>query len=264
MFIGGSMNTKVIYFKDELNDEFSGDNIKTKEIGDDYSYDLKIPGLIFRGFLYHIIAKVFGFIFLKIKYGHKVINRKTLMKARGSGYFLVGNHTNAMADPFIPSLIDPLNSVFVIVHPNNVSMPVLGKITPILGAIPLPDTRTATRKFFDRIFDVVNKGKCIMIYPEAHIWPFYTGIRHFKSASFGYAVKAGKPVYCFTNTYQARKFRKIPRIVTYVDGPFFSDSTLPVPKQKEELRDRVYETMVLRSKNSNVKLIEYVKVESDD
>lgn len=261
MFIGGSMNTRVIYYKDELSDEFSEDQIKTKEIGDDYNYDLGIPGKVLRGFLYHIIAKLFGFIFLKIKYGHRIVNRKALMKARGTGYFLVGNHTNAMADPFIPSIIDPFNSVFVIVHPNNVSMPVLGKITPVLGALPLPDTRNATKKFYDRVFDVVNKGKCLMIYPEAHIWPFYTGIRHFKSASFGYAVKAGKPVYCFTNTYQARKFRKTPRIVTYVDGPFMADSSLSVPGQKEDLRNRIYDTMVKRSQNSNVKLIEYIKVE---
>jgi len=250
---------KTVYYKDELNDEFSGDTITARKIGDDYCYDLNMPKTVLRGVLYHFAAKLFGIIFLKIKYGHRVVNRKLLTEARSTGYFLMGNHTNAMADPFIPSVIDPLNSVFVIVHPNNVSMPVLGKITPILGALPLPDTGKAMKNFHDKIFSLSKSGKCIMIYPEAHIWPFYTGIRHFKSASFGYAVKAGKPVYCFTNTYQARKFRKTPRIVTYVDGPFWPDESLPVMKQKEALRDAVYETMVSRSKNSNVNLIEYIK-----
>ena len=39
------------------------------------------------------------------------------------------------------------------------------------------------------------------------------------------------PVFCFTNTYQKRKFSSKHRIVTYVDGPFFADKSLSPNEQ---------------------------------
>ena len=149
----------------------------------------------------------------------------------------------------------------MIVHPNNVSMPVLGKITPALGALPLPDTLKAAKNFNNAIKKVVDKGACLLIYPEAHIWPYYTGIRPFKSASFGYPLKLDAPVFCFTNTYQKRRFFKTPRMVTYIDGPFYADKSLSTAESKEKLRNEVYEAMCRRSKENNVEMIKYVKAE---
>lgn len=250
---------KVIYYKNELEDEFSKAQITPRRIDEKYRYKLSCGGRFLRIILYYGIAKPLGIIFLKIKYGHRIVNKDVLKNAREKGFFLYGNHTNAGADPFIPSVIDYLSDLYVIVHPNNVSMPVLGKITPILGALPLPDDLNAARNFNKTVDGLVQDGKCILIYPEAHIWPFYTKIRPFTAASFGYPVKNKVPVYCFTNTYQKRRFRKTPRIVTYVDGPFFADESLPKSQQKERLRNEVYDTMVSRSVNSNIEIIKYIK-----
>ena len=71
------------------------------------------------------------------------------------------------------------------------------------------------------------------------------------------------PVVCFTNTYQKRKFRNKPRMVTYIDGPFYPDQNIPKPQRKQLLRDMAYNAMVERSKNNNVKLVEYIKKESE-
>lgn len=71
-----------------------------------------------------------------------------------------------------------------------------------------------------------------MIYPEAHIWPFYTGIRPFPDTSFRYPVQQKLPVFCLTNTYQRRGKSHIPQIVTYLDGPFYPDAELPAKLQK--------------------------------
>lgn len=250
---------KTIYYRNELEDEFSTAKITPRKIEDDYSYLGGVWRKIGRGLFYYVLARPIGFLFIKIKYGHRIVNRKVLKEAKGKGYFLYGNHTNAGADPFIPQSVDVSGSVYFIAHANNVSMPVFGHITPCLGALPLPDSLGAFKNLHKAIETLIAKGKCVVIYPEAHIWPYYTKIRPFKSASFGYPIQCDAPVFCFTNTYQKRRFTNIPRMVTYVDGPFYADASLPKAKQKEELRNRVYNAMVERSRNNNVELIKYIK-----
>ncbi len=119
------------------------------------------------------------------------------------------------------------------------------------------------KNFFDILKKRISKGQSITIYPEAHIWPYYTKIRPFKSVSFAYPVELSVPVFCITNTYQkcGRKNNKI-KIVSYIDGPFYADSNLPKVKQKKELRDKVYNQMVERSKNSNIEYIKYKRKNS--
>ncbi len=252
---------ETVYYQNELEDEFSTASIKAKVIDDNYSYEGGWLRKVGRLFFYYLLAKPMAFIFLKLKYGHKIINRKLIKQVHNKGYFLYGNHTNAAADALIPTMINGLGSVFVIVHPNNVSMPVLGSITPSLGALPLPDSLGAMKNFNNAIKHKIQSKCCVTIYPEAHIWPYYTKIRAFKNASFSYPVQQNTPVLCFTNTYQRRRFRKTPRIVTYVDGPFYADTTLSTPKQREMLRSQVYNAMVERSKNSNIEIIRYIKAE---
>uniref|UniRef100_UPI0040285D67 hypothetical protein n=1 Tax=Agathobacter sp. TaxID=2021311 RepID=UPI0040285D67 len=71
------------------------------------------------------------------------------------------------------------------------------------------------------------------------------------------------PVFALTNTYQQRKFSHKPKMVTYIDGPFYADTSLPVRQQKKMLRDQVYETMKKRAKNNTVVCIRYEKMTGD-
>ena len=48
-----------------------------------------------------------------------------------------------------------------------------------------------------------------------------------------------------------------------MDGPFFPQATLNVKQNQKYLRERVYETMVERSKMSNVEYVRYIKVEDN-
>lgn len=249
----------VIYYENELEDEFSTAKITPKTIDGSYDYDGGIGRKIGRIFWYYLLAKPIAFLFLKGKYRHKIVNKGCLKKAKDTGFFLYGNHTNEVADAMMPMMLCYPRSVYVLVHANNVSMPVLGKITPSLGAIPLPDDKAAVKNFTKKIEELMAKGKAIGIYPEAHIWPYYTGIRNFKDSSFRYPVQHNVPVFCFTNTYQKRKHGKIPQLVTYVDGPFYPEQELNVREQRKQLRDRVYAAMTEASKNNTVELVRYVK-----
>ena len=114
------------------------------------------------------------------------------------------------------------------------------------------------KNFLSYIDYRIGKNNSITIYPEAHIWPYYTKIRPFKSVSFKYPVKLNKPVFCITNTYQKRKNNKV-KIISYIDGPFFKNNELTSKEAEQDLRNRVYEKMVERSKNNNIEIIEYRK-----
>lgn len=255
---------KTIYYTDELNDEFASDGLEPIKIDENWIYVHKGWFKRFtRFFWYRIVAFPIAFVYLKCKYHLKIVNRKVIKQVGRTGFFMYGNHTHNMCDALIPTFVAFPESVYVIVHANNVSIPVLGKITPSLGAIPLPGDLAATRNFMKCIETRFRENRCIHIYPEAHIWPYYTKIRPFVDTSFRYPVQYDCPVICFTNTYQKRRFSKTPRIVTYVDGPFYVDGSLPKKEQRLDLRNRVYETMCKRAENSNVEIIKYVKREEE-
>ena len=248
---------KIIYYQDELNDEFSTAKITPRKIDGGYRY-LPRGSLCF--FWYRIVATPLAFLYTKLFLRHTVKGAKTLRKYAKGGCFCYGNHTQAVGDALIPSMLAFPSKAYVIVHPANVSMPALGRVTPSLGALPLPDDLAAYRNFI-KALDTVSAAHPVFIYPEAHIWPYYTGIRPFSDGSFVYPLRSGAPVFAFTNTYQRGRFFKRPKTVTYVDGPFYPDQSLPPSARKKDLRDRVYNAMCARAKNSDVNYIEYRKME---
>lgn len=255
----------IIYYKDEINDEFAGDNLVPRKIDETYWYgDNSLYFKLMRLFWYRIFAHPLAIAFLLFKYHHKIVNRKVLKPYKKQPIFVFANHTNNISDALIPTLVSFPHSTYIVVNANNVSIPGLRRITHFLGALPLPDNMAATKNFMNTLKLRVSEGASIMIYPEAHIWPFYTKIRPFADSSFRYPIQYGCPVFCFTNTYQKRRFSKTPRIVTYVDGPFFPNENLDRKEKQADLRNRVYEAMCERSKMNNVELIKYVKATDND
>ena len=256
------MKQKTIYFEDELNDEFSGIVRNTIKIDGDFEY-IKKSSLwnLTSFFVYRIVMVPVAWLYTKIKFRHKVVNKKVLKKTDG-GYFMFGNHTLMGGDAFIPNVINLPKKTYTIVHPDNLSKFGLKNFLQMNGALPLPATTSATKNFMEAIEKRVIEGHAIQIYPEAHIWPYYTKIRPFKSTSFRYPVKFDEPTYCFTNTFHKRKFSKKPKVITYVDGPFYPNKDLPPKEREQDLRDRVYETMRLRSELNTYEYIKYERKEN--
>ena len=218
----------VIYYSDELNDEFSP--MKIKAIPIDQNYDYGKSGFFWslrRFFWYRIFSMPIAWLWLKIKWRHKILGRSALKKDSKGPIFIFGNHTNPIADALIPTFAAFPKGVYVIVHANNVSIPGLGLKTRILGALPLPDNLGAAKNFMNILKTRVQERQAICLYPEAHIWPFYTKIRPFSDLSFRYPLQFKAPVYCFTHTYKKRRLSNKAKIVTYIDGPFYADPNLP-------------------------------------
>lgn len=255
-------NTKVIYYKDELNEEFSKAKITPRLIDENYKYmHHKLWG--FASFcMQNILSMPIKILYSKIKFRIKYVGREKLKPYKNQAYFVYVNHTQAFADTFIPSLPIYPKRNFFIVNPENVSMKFLGNIVQLLGALPIPTNKKAMKNFLEAIQENIKKKHSITIYPEAHIWPYYTKIRPFKSVSFKYPIDLNTPAFCMTNTYQSygKNNDKI-QIVTYIDGPFFPDKNLTRINQKQNLRDQIYNQMVERSKNSNIEYIKYKKSE---
>ncbi len=255
---------RVVYYDDEMNDEFSTAVITPRRIDERYKYKRDRGfGKLVCFFWYRIVAVPLATLYLKIKFRHKIIGREKLALAKRQGIFVYGNHTQPTADALIPTFISRPRWAYVIVHPNNVSMPLLGRITPYMGALPLPDSLCAARNFNSTIKDRINEGKSVFIYPEAHIWPYFTGIRPFRDDSFSYPVKMNTPVFCFTNVYLKRKNPKKVKIVTYVDGPFYPNTDFSIKDARRSLRDEIFDAMLERSRLSDAVLVEYRKRPSD-
>ena len=197
-------NTKVIYYEDELNDEFSEVKIVPKKIDENYKYIHK--NVIWNAcafLLQNVLSLPIKYLYAKIKFRIKYIGKEKLRKYKKEGYFIYGNHTQSFADTFLISNIVFPKINYLIVNPENVSMKFLGNVVQMLGAIPIPSNKEGMKNFLYTIEKRIEKGNSITIFPEAHIWPYYTKIRPFKSVSFKYPIKLEKPAFCMTNTYQS-------------------------------------------------------------
>ncbi len=253
---------KTVYYSDETKDEFSNANIKAKKIDRNYVYISKSPFWhIARFFAYRVIATPIAFLYSKLILGQKVKNKRVMRGLKRKGYFLFVNHTQQIGDAFMPNVALFPKSVYMIVHPDNVSMPVLGKVTPYLGAIPTPTTISAMRNFRNAVEKRILQGKCVTVYPEAHIWPYHIGIRSFPSTSFALPCDFDEPSFVMTNTYKKRKLFKKPRVISYIDGPFYPNLTVPKKERAEELRNRIYNKMKERSLLSDCEYIRYLPKE---
>ncbi len=252
---------KIVYYE-SITDDFTDNHVKAIRIDSDYNY---LHRNIFWNacscFVYRMIMIPIAFLYMKIKFDYKVENKAVLNECKNKGAFFYINHTQTLGDAFIPNVIASPKKVYVVVHPDNVSMKFLGKIAKLSNGLPTPNTPGAAKNFMNAIKKCIEKKAIVTIYPEAHVWDYYTQIREFKEESFRYPAKFGAPVYAITTTYRKRE-NKNPKIVLYVDGPFYPDKTKSYAEQKVDLRNRVFEAMIKRAKTNDVEYIKYIKKET--
>lgn len=253
------MKQKTYYYHDLIHDDFAAATIKTNALPDDYKYVDRNPlYLITSGFLRFIAITVISFM-LRVHYLLIIKNKKVLKKVKGQGYFLYSNHTDYLLDAVTPSLISFPKFADVIVNPDAVSIKGIKHLVKLLGVIPIPTSIKGFINYKRSITKLIGYKHVMTLYPEAHIWPYYTDIRPFGTESFHYQAELGSPCFTFTKIYKRRVLPLIrhPKVVTYVDGPFYPDMTLPKEERIQKLRDEVYQAMKKRV-DSNPKY-EYVK-----
>jgi len=251
-----------IYYSDLENDDFGQNNITLKDLPKHYKYiNNNIFSLLIDFVIYRIVARPIAYLYNKLRFHQKIINKKVLKKSRG-GYFLYSNHTGYGLDAFTPNILGSIRKNYIVVGEETAS---LRKILPLLkslGALPLSSEPTHMKQLLKAMGRRSNHNS-ITIFPEAHIWPYYNKIRKFPYTSFKYPVKFNKPVFTITNCYKKRLFGKRPRVLTFVDGPFLPDKSLPNNEAAIKLRDQAYNIMNERAtKYSTYEYYNYEYVEN--
>jgi len=253
---------KIVYYQDEQGDDFAGTNISAKPVDKNFKYVNKNPFWRFCAFiLYYLIAFPLIWLYERVFLQVKFVNKKALKQLKGKPCFLYGNHTGFI-DAFTPNLLSFPKGNKIIVSPDTVSIPCMKNIVQMLGAIPVPTHRNAFKNFLTAIENYHQKSN-ITIYPEAHIWPYFTGVRKFKSTSFAYPVKLNAPIVIFFTAYTKPKgflswFRKA-NVTVYVSDPIYPDESLTIKQRQNDLCDRAYTFMKDKSAFSDYQVISYVK-----
>ena len=210
------------------------------------------------------MATPYAFVSFKVLKNIQFHNKHLLKSCKKGGYFIYANHTNQFCDGFCPALICFPKKPYIIVDACNISIPIIGKFNKLWGALPIPENVQATKNFYNSIQCVLNRNNPVLIYPEAHLWPYYTKIRDFPNTSFRYPVKFNKPVFTFTTVYTKKNKSKKPKIDIYVDGPFYPDLNLNNKQAQQKLRDKIFETLNKRASLSNYEYVNYIKRSEHD
>ena len=257
---------RVFYYASEEDDPIKTDEQEKKvEVGLPEGYEF-IPKnsfvKLYSAMLFRIF-KLFGQYYERGYWQAKFYGREKLKKARGKGYVIYANHTNPFHDVFGPALAAD-RRIFTIISPVNLKIPGIGKVLPYIGGLPLGKT-TEEKKAFNKAVDKrLKQKKVLVIYPEAHVWPYATKIRKFPAGdrSFKYAVRNNLPIFTMTTTYHKRKDKKrgdLPRMDVYIDGPFWPDVNLGEDENRAKLAKEAYDSMVKYSKKNSYEYFRYRK-----
>ena len=257
------MAEKTLYYTDPLRDDFATVAIAPKPLPRGFRFVSKNPlWRVLEFVFYRLVATPLIWLIGKIGFGLRIKNRRALKKLRGTGYYMYGNHTQDMMDAYSPTLVSFPRHTHVVVSPQTVASPALRVPVMLLGGIPVPSDLDGLRSFMKALSYRVGQKRVVMIYPEAHIWPWYTGIRCFPDTSFTYPVKDGVPAVAAVTTYRRRKiFHKLPpRLTVTVSEPFYPDASLGERQARRKLRDEVYGFMCREASSpENYAYYHYVK-----
>ncbi len=249
--------------KERYYKSFSDDFTQSKEqnfvLDDNYKWvRTDLFSKILSGVIYSA-AVVFSTVYCRLFLHLKVKGRKNLKGING-GFFIYGNHTQPIGDVFTPALCVFPRRIYTVVSTANYGIPVIGKILPFLGALPIVNTIHGMKELQKAIQYRLERNNPIVIYPEAHVWEYYTDIRPFTDTAFKFPAKFQKPSFAMTVTYKKARFFKRPIMEVFIDGPFYYEGETSKEAAKN-LRLKIYEVMKERSKNSDFEYIKYIKEE---
>ena len=251
--------SEVRYYK-SFDQDFAETRNQDYKLPKDYKWIHKNPIYNFFSLILYILVVVLDLVYMKLFAHTTVKNRHLLIKAKlHGGYYLYSNHTILFGDVVNPFAITFPTHPYIICSPSNLGIPVVGKWLPMAGALPIPDNLRDMKKFTEAVGKRIKQRNAIIIYPESHLWQYYTKIRPYTEAAFHFPFKYSAPVYVATSTFKKSLFYKKPKITIYLDGPFYPDDELPRKEAQNKLHYMVQKTMERRAKHSTYEFISYRK-----
>ena len=259
--------THTIYWKDELNDDFDEVGLTRISVPENYNY-------IRKGFFYNLCSNILYFViavpilafYTYVILGIRTKGKKNLKEVKKTGAYLYANHV-AISDVFkIQVLITPSKRTNIIGYSDSLSNKFLGKVVKMLGYIALPlrnDPKNFIKMNEALSYYTKKKHQYVLIYPEAHIWPYYTEIRNFKPGSFRYPSNDNMPVVPIVTTFHKRKLSKKPRQIIRVGKPIFPKEGLSPLENISYLHEKTLKAMKELSNVDQYQYIKYLKTPLD-
>lgn len=260
-----NLHHRIVYYKDPLTDDFAGTQISQKKVDDNFVYvhENKLWRLCSTIFYFGIATPIM-FALAKIKRHVRVKNKAVLKKVKKQGYFLYGNHTN-IYDAFIPhTQVSRFKKTYIIANPDAVSIKGTKNLVMMLGALPTPSSPQSVKNFNAAIEKRIGQKRVIVIYPEAHIWPFYRGLREFSDISFQYPARLNAPSIAMVTTYRKPKHKinkkRRPFIDITLSEPIYPNPELSLKENMQNIHDQIYNFMKQTIENSgSPEYINYVQ-----
>ncbi len=173
--------------------------------------------------LFNSFSKKQGAFFkAKLVYKQKFINKKLLKKFKFTGYLLYGLCSNE----------DDIPLAHITSYPK-------GELVMLGSALGYDKDKS--EEAFNEIKTEIAKSRSVVILLNKN------QLNSESNQLFEYPIRLDVPAFSFTNVYKKRRFSKKPRILTYIDGPFYANSSLPFEEQKKHLKAQVYECISERA-----------------
>jgi 1-acyl-sn-glycerol-3-phosphate acyltransferase len=207
----------------------------------------------------YFLVKIVSFVYIRIILGIRMKGReKFRLVPKEQGIFIYSNHTMEVGDVFLPVSLAARKRCRTIVSQANLGLPVIGRILPWLGALPIGDSQDSAKKLMSAVRERLDAGEAIMIFPEAHVWPYYTGIRPMTLSAFHHQASLDAPCFTSCTSYRRRRHGSRPKITVTIDGPFYPLAGASQRERRENLRQKVTESLTKGAKASNYSYFEYI------
>ncbi|WEV39747.1 1-acyl-sn-glycerol-3-phosphate acyltransferase [Lactobacillus sp. ESL0681] len=247
------------YYYHDLSDDLVTTKDQDYHLASNYTILPTSAGHRFWSTIIKRVAHLASIIYNRVIVRVHIIGKEKLAAAHGQGYFIYGNHTQAFGDAILPLSFLPANNYYAICAQANWSIPILGKLVVPYFGLPVGYNLQESGKLVKAVKKVIKASKTVVIYPEAHVWPYYTKIRPFSATSMHFPIALNVPSFVMTTTYHRPKRGKQPQIIVYLDGPFYPDNNLNKKQAQNKLHKQIYTMMQKRAALSDYQYCTYTK-----
>lgn len=216
-------NKKVVIWDDEFHNEFVENNLDHPPVKENYVFhrENKFTSF-FSNVVYFFLLKPVLSLYLYLS-GTRVIGRNNLKAVKDIGCYLYSNYVSFNDTYKIQALVVQNKRVDVIGYSDISKKKIKGKLAANFGYIPLPlkEDLVNTEKMVKSLdYRVMNKHD-ILIFPEAHMWPYYTHIRDFKWGSFAYPTRTMSPIVPIVTVFRSVWYSKKPKETIIIGKPIY-------------------------------------------
>jgi len=243
------------------------------QLDETYTYRERSFGWRFKHFWLNVLLNTIVLPVVVLRYAVKVKGRENLRqnkKLLKKGFVTVSNHVIEWDFLTILHAFFPHKAYFPI-WSRNMETPMAPWFKTI-GAIPIPNSVHAGRKFKAAMDSVLEEGKWLHVFAEGSMWYFYPAIRDFHRGAAVFAVRHNAPLIPIAISYREPKglyrlFKKYPNLTVNIGQPLFTDPKLNRKEAEIDLTERarlsVMQLMGIKDEEENQRLMAMYKKEAD-